>query len=63
MAERSPKGARFFTIPEIAEQLRVSERTVSRRIASGELKSHKFGAAVRISEDDFRAFVATQRQG
>jgi excisionase family DNA binding protein len=63
MAERSLKGVRFFTIAEIAEQLRVSERTVSRHIARGELKSHKIGAAVRISEEDFRAFIAIRRQG
>jgi excisionase family DNA binding protein len=63
MAERSVKEVRFFTIKQVAEQIGVSERTVSRWIASRELKSHKFGAAVRISEDDFRAFVATQRQG
>ena len=63
MVERSLKAVRFFTIKQIAEQLGVSARTVSRWIASRELKSHKFGAAVRISEDDFRAFVAMQRQG
>jgi excisionase family DNA binding protein len=63
MAERSVKEVRFFTIKQVAEQIGVSERTVSRWIASRELKSHKFGAAVRISEDDYRAFVATQRQG
>ena len=63
MAQRAPVEIRFFTIKQIAEQLGVSERTVSRWIASRDLKSHKFGAAVRISEDDFRAFVAVQRQG
>ena len=63
MAQRPPVEIRFFTIKQIAEQLGVSKRTVSRWIASRDLKSHKFGAAVRISEDDFRAFVAVQRQG
>jgi excisionase family DNA binding protein len=63
MAPRAPVEIRFFTIKQIAEQLCVSKRTVSRWIASRDLKSHKFGAAVRISEDDFRAFVAVQRQG
>jgi excisionase family DNA binding protein len=63
MAQRAPVEIRFLTIKQIAEQLGVSERTVSRWIASRDLKSHKFGAAVRISEEDFRAFVAVQRQG
>jgi excisionase family DNA binding protein len=63
MPQRGSAEFRFFTIKQIAAQLGVSERTVSRWIASRELKSHKFGAAVRISEDDFRAFVAVQRQG
>jgi excisionase family DNA binding protein len=63
MAQRGLADVRFFTIKQIADQLGVSERTVSRWIASRELKSHKFGAAVRISEDDFRAFVASQREG
>jgi excisionase family DNA binding protein len=63
MAQRGLAEFRFFTIKQIAEQLGVSERTVSRWIASRELRSHKFGAAVRISEGDFRAFVAMQKQG
>ena len=61
MAQRKTTEFRFFTIAEVAKQLRVSERTVSRWIAAGELKSHKFGAAVRISEEDYRAFVSMRR--
>jgi excisionase family DNA binding protein len=53
----------FWTIEEVAEFLKCSKRTVSRHIASGELKSHKIGAAVRISEEDFRAFLAIRRRG
>lgn len=61
MTKRSAPGIRFFTIREIAEQRRVSERTVSRWIAAGELKVHKFGAAVRVSEEDLRAFDSMRR--
>jgi excisionase family DNA binding protein len=61
MTKRNAAEMRFFTIREIAEQRRVSERTVSRWIATGELRVHKFGAAVRASEEDLRAFDAMRR--
>ena len=53
---------RFYTIKEAAEKLGVSPRTVQRRIDSGELKRHKLGRTVRISEDDLRAFLALSRE-
>ena len=54
---------RFFTIQQVADQLGFNEKTVRRWIASGDLKAHKFAAAVRISEDDLRAFLAIRRRG
>jgi excisionase family DNA binding protein len=63
MAERSVKVVRFLTIKQVAERLGFNEKTVRRWIASGELKAHKFAAAVRISEDDLRAFLALRRTG
>lgn len=63
MAERTVKLLRFFTIKQIAEQLDVNEKTVRRWIASRDLIAHKFNGAVRISEDDFRTFLALRRTG
>jgi excisionase family DNA binding protein len=63
MPKHSAGEVRFFTIQQVADQLAFNEKTVRCWIASGELKAHKFGAAVRISEDDLRAFLAMRRQG
>ncbi len=52
---------RFYSVQEIAEQLDVSERTVRRWIASGELVAHKLGRAVRVSDSDLRDFLARRR--
>jgi excisionase family DNA binding protein len=54
---------RFFTVSDVAEFLDVSTRTVRRWIKSGDLPAHRFGAAVRISETDLRAFAAARRDG
>jgi excisionase family DNA binding protein len=53
---------RFFTISDVADFLDVSQRSVRRWIKSGDLPVHHFGAAVRISEIDLRAFVAARRE-
>jgi excisionase family DNA binding protein len=52
---------KFFTIPEVAECLNVSTRTVRRWIERGELVAHHFGATLRIAETDLRAFLAQHR--
>jgi len=54
---------RFFTISDVADFLDVSQRSVRRWIKSGDLPAHRFGAAVRISESDLRAFSAAHREG
>jgi excisionase family DNA binding protein len=54
---------RFFTISDVAEFLDVSQRSVRRWIKSGDLPAHRFGAAVRISEPDLRAFASARREG
>jgi len=49
---------RFFSIAQVAELLGVSIRTVRRWIKKKKLARHKFGAVVRVAEDDLRAFLA-----
>jgi excisionase family DNA binding protein len=51
----------FLTIPDVAERLRVSTRTVRRWIADDNLIAHRIGGLVRISESDLRAFLALRR--
>jgi len=53
----------FFTVAEVSEHLGVSTRTTRRWVKTGALPVHRFGGAVRISDIDFRAFVATHREG
>ena len=36
----------------VADQLGMSVKTVTRKIQSGELRSHRLGRTVRIAEDD-----------
>ena len=53
---------RYFAINEVAEALDVSNRTVRRWIANGDLAVHRVGGVVRIADDDLRAFLARHRE-
>lgn len=50
-----------FTVSEVAEHLRVSKRTVERFIKNGELKYHRFGSRIVISESQLNAFAEKKR--
>ena len=52
---------RFYTVAQVADLLGVSTRSVRRWIAERDLRAHKFGRQVRISETDLRAFVEEGR--
>ena len=51
-----------FTIAELAKRLSVSTKTVRRWIESGELRHHRLGGAIRISDEDAATFMATRRR-
>ena len=56
----------YYTLPEIAERLKVSRRTVYRWVQSGELRAHKLGpdrpgVEWRIGEDDLEEFLEAHR--
>ena len=55
--------ARMYAIPEIAEILHVSERTVKRRIAEGDLAAHKLGRQWRITKHDLESYLIKHRWG
>jgi excisionase family DNA binding protein len=59
MNTKSPM--RFYSVPQVADLLGVSTRSVRRWIAASELFAHKFGRQVRISEADLRTFVEKGR--
>ena len=52
--------ARFLTVAEVADLLRVSAMTVYRLIEAGELRALRVGKAFRINEDDLDAFLSTR---
>lgn len=52
----------FWTVEEIAEHLSVSIRTVRRWIGQKQLVVHQFGNLVRISSEDFHAFLGSRRK-
>lgn len=51
----------FFTVEEVADQLRVSHMTVRRIITAGELPAYRFGRSVRIDPADVDAYLERQR--
>jgi excisionase family DNA binding protein len=53
---------RMLAVADIAEVTRVSTRTVRRWIDSGDLRVHRLGRQVRVSEEDLAAFL-NQRRG
>ena len=53
----------LYSIREIADHLKVSDKTVRRWIDQGRLPVHRIGRQLRISEPDFDAFIRTHREG
>ena len=52
MITTSNRCPRLFTVTEVAEQMKVSGRTVRRKISGGELHFHRLGRQIRVSEED-----------
>jgi excisionase family DNA binding protein len=53
---------RMLTIPEVAETCRLSEKAIRRAIDRGQLKAFKLCNRIRISHQDMRDWIASQRQ-
>lgn len=53
--------AQLFTLDEVADRLKVGERTVRRYTSTGRLATVKLGAAVRVHSDDLVAFMDSLR--
>lgn len=57
----SQSATKLYTIKEIADFAGVCERTVRRWTKGGLLAAHRINGLVRISEADFRTFLAAHR--
>jgi excisionase family DNA binding protein len=60
-AARARSLSKLRTIPETAEILQTSERTVQRLIASGQLRAHRLRRLVRIADADIAALLDATR--
>ena len=54
---------KFFTFPDVAELLVVSDRTVRRWVKGKKLVAHQFGGATRISAIELSGFITRARRG
>jgi excisionase family DNA binding protein len=52
--------ARFLTVQEVAELMRVSTMTVYRLIKSGELPAVRVGRSFRVRDEDVDAYLAAR---
>ena len=59
----SSRPFRLLTISEAAEYLAISERSVKRLIARGDLPCIRFGSTLRFAFADLEAFIARNRSG
>ncbi|WP_203337188.1 helix-turn-helix domain-containing protein [Nocardioides limicola] len=50
-------GAKFLTVAEVAEMMRVSKMTVYRLVHNGELPALRVGRSFRVTEDDVNAYL------
>jgi excisionase family DNA binding protein len=55
---QSNARARFLTVAEVADHIRVSNMTVYRLIKAGELRAVRVGKSFRVGEDDLDAYLA-----
>ena len=63
MSESAAVRPILYNVREVAEQTRLSQRTVYDLIATGKLASCKIGASRRVPAEALDAFVAGLMQG
>jgi excisionase family DNA binding protein len=52
------EGIKFYTIPEVAEALRVTPQTVRAWIKQGKLKAQRIGKPIYVTETNIKEFLA-----
>ena len=60
-AAQPKKLPSLYTIKDVAAYAKVSPKTVRRWIDAKELPAYRLGRAIRISEEDLRAFADKKR--
>jgi excisionase family DNA binding protein len=58
MVQSAQGSARFLTVAEVAQMLRVSNMTVYRLINAGELPALRIGKSYRLRDDDVDKYLA-----
>ena len=51
------EGIKFYTIPEVAEALRVTPQTIRAWIKQGKIKSQRIGRPILITENNLKEFL------
>ena len=51
----------MLTVRDVASRLNISQGAVYKAVRSGELSHHRFGASIRISEEQLTEFVEDTR--
>jgi excisionase family DNA binding protein len=60
--EPAPAGVpRLHDVAEVAFRLNLSEKTVRRAIGRGEMRAHRVGRLLRVSEDDLMDYLSKRR--
>ncbi|MEQ8263878.1 helix-turn-helix domain-containing protein [Pseudohaliea sp.] len=55
-------AGQLHTLHQIARKGHISVKTIRRLIQRGELKSHRIGTQIRVSEADWQAYLDWARQ-
>lgn len=55
------KKEEFYTVEEVAELLKVHDRTIRREIQRGKLKKVMIGNSLRIRRDDLEEYLEKNR--
>ena len=61
MITNTPRLPRLLSIEDVAKALQVPKQTIRRWITDAELRSHRLGRQIRISEEDLAAFLGRRR--